>query len=126
MIRLFITDNETKIKEIIAEMLNKLGNTNIYIRKQGEIMEVMEKEDIRGLVSIEDKIIELERSLYDEKKGLLYKAILEAVEKPLIESVLERTEGNQMKAARILGINRNTIRVKIRKLGILADKWKVA
>gem|GEM_PF-298828 len=126
MIRLFITDKETKIKEIIAEMLNKLGNTNIYIRKQGEMMEVMEKDDIRGMVSIEDKVIELERSLYDEKKGLLYKAILEVVEKPLIESVLERTEGNQMKAARILGINRNTIRVKIKKLGILADKWKVA
>jgi DNA-binding protein Fis len=125
MIRLFVTDKEAKIKEIIAGVLNKPGNTNIYIRKQGDMLEVIEEEDIRGMVSIEDKIVELERALYDEKKGLLYKAIMEVVEKPLIESVLERAEGNQMKASRILGINRNTIRVKIKKLGILADKWKV-
>lgn len=106
-------------------MLNKLGNANIYIRKQGEIVEVMEKDDIRGMVSLEEKVVELERALYDEKKGVLYRAIMEVVEKPLIEFALERAEGNQMRAARILGLNRNTIRVKIKKLGILADKWKV-
>ena len=56
---------------------------------------------------------------------MLYKSILEAIEKPLIEHVLERTEGNQLKAARALGINRNTMRAKIKKLGIDIGKWKV-
>ncbi len=63
--------------------------------------------------------------LYNEKNGVLYKSILEVIEKPLIEDILERTEGNQLKAARILGLNRNTIRSKIKRLGINVDKWKV-
>lgn len=69
--------------------------------------------------------IELNDSLYKEKQGILYKYVVETVEKPLIEHVLERTYGNQFKAARILGINRNTIRAKIKKLGIEPDKWKI-
>jgi two-component system nitrogen regulation response regulator GlnG len=50
--------------------------------------------------------------------------MLAVIEKQLIEYVLERTEGNQLKAARILGLNRNTIRSKIKKLEINAEKWK--
>jgi DNA-binding protein Fis len=40
----------------------------------------------------------------------------ERVERPLIRAVLEWTEGNQTKAAQILGIHRNTLRAKIRGL----------
>lgn len=61
----------------------------------------------------------------NKNKGILYKSIIEAVERPLIEHTLEQTYGNQLKAARILGINRNTMRSKIKKLGIDAKKWKV-
>lgn len=74
--------------------------------------------------AFKEKIIELSESFYREKKGMLYRCILEAVEKPLIEDVLERTEGNQLKAARILGMNRNTIRAKIKKLAIDVERWK--
>ena len=58
------------------------------------------------------------------KYGILYKSILAQVEKPLLESILQRTRGNQLETARILGINRNTLRTKIRKLGIGAKVWK--
>ncbi|MDD5730921.1 MAG: helix-turn-helix domain-containing protein [Candidatus Omnitrophica bacterium] len=75
--------------------------------------------------SLKNKVLELENYLYTEKKGVLYKTIVETIEKPLIERALERTEGNQLKAARILGINRNTIRVKIRKLGINPNTYKL-
>lgn len=40
----------------------------------------------------------------------LYKLVLSQVEKPLIEIVLEFTEGNQSKAAKLLGLSRNTLR----------------
>jgi two-component system nitrogen regulation response regulator GlnG len=73
----------------------------------------------------EKKIIELDSALYREKQGVLYKYILETVERPLIEQTLEQTEGNQLEAARILGINRNTIRSKIKKLGINVARWKI-
>jgi two-component system nitrogen regulation response regulator GlnG len=48
----------------------------------------------------------------------LYATFLGAVERPLIELVLERTGGNQVKAAQMLGINRNTLRKKISELGV--------
>jgi two-component system nitrogen regulation response regulator GlnG len=48
----------------------------------------------------------------------LYTAVISAVERPLIELVLERAGGNQVKAADMLGINRNTLRKKITELGI--------
>ena len=69
-------------------------------------------------------VVELEDALYNAKHGVLYKSILEILEKPLIEHILERTAGNQLKAARILGINRNTIRTKIKKLGINPEVYK--
>ncbi len=48
----------------------------------------------------------------------LYHRILPLVEKPLIEMTLKATYGNQLKAAQVLGINRNTLRKKIAELGI--------
>ncbi len=48
----------------------------------------------------------------------LYKRILNEVEFPLISLCLEAARGNQLQAAKILGINRNTLRKKIRELDI--------
>ncbi len=71
------------------------------------------------------RMIELDDSIYKEKHGVLYKYVLEAVERPLIEHALERTYGNQLKAAKVLGINRNTMRAKIKKLQIDPNRWKI-
>jgi Fis family transcriptional regulator, factor for inversion stimulation protein len=48
-----------------------------------------------------------------ENNGHLHQLIMGGIEKPLVEIVLKETEGNQTKAANILGINRNTLRKKI-------------
>ena len=45
----------------------------------------------------------------------LYNKIIKTVEKPLITSCLSITKGNQIKAAEMLGINRNTLRKKLRE-----------
>jgi len=71
------------------------------------------------------KEVSLENSLYNEKKGVLYKAILDEIERPVIEYALERTYGNKLKAARILGINRNTMHAKIKRLAIDVNRWKM-
>ena len=44
----------------------------------------------------------------------LYKLIMNKAEKPLLHQILKRTGGNQVHAAKILGINRNTLRKKIK------------
>jgi two-component system nitrogen regulation response regulator GlnG len=62
------------------------------------------------------------RSLGEATPRDLYAKVLEIVERPLIESVLERTAGNQLRAAEILGINRNTLRKKITDLDIRLSK----
>ena len=48
----------------------------------------------------------------------LYDRIVEQVEAPLIVATLSATRGNQIKAAELLDINRNTLRKKIRDLDI--------
>ena len=48
----------------------------------------------------------------------LHDAIIRRVEKPLLELVLERTKGNQIRASKMLGINRNTLHKKIKELKI--------
>ena len=46
----------------------------------------------------------------------VYDMVVNAVERPMLEVVMLRAEGNQSKAAQWLGINRNTLRKKIREL----------
>ena len=48
----------------------------------------------------------------------LYERVIREIERPLISQALSATAGNQLQAARMLGLNRNTLRKKIRDLGI--------
>jgi len=48
----------------------------------------------------------------------LYERILREMERPLITLTMQAARGNQVKAAEVLGVNRNTLRKKIRELDI--------
>ncbi len=52
----------------------------------------------------------------------LYQCVMKEIEKPLIEVTLSRLNGNQVKVAKLLGINRNTLRRKIKELNISIEK----
>lgn len=53
-----------------------------------------------------------------EPPGDLYQMVLEQVEKPLLNSVLDYSQGNQSRAAQVLGINRGTLRKKLKQYDI--------
>lgn len=55
-------------------------------------------------------------------EGGLYASVMGEVERPLIVMTLRRTGGNQLRAAAILGLNRNTLRKKIRELDIALSR----
>ena len=55
--------------------------------------------------------------------GTVYASAIAAFEKPLIEHALGQTHGNQLRAAKLLGINRNTLRKRIGELEIEPDRF---
>lgn len=52
------------------------------------------------------------------RAGNLFDLVMDEVERPLLEAVLGHTRGNQSKAAEVLGLNRGTLRKKLRKYGL--------
>jgi len=71
---------------------------------------------------IESRLRGFMKNIKALEKFNLYEIVLSEVEKALIMMVMKETGGNQIRAARLLGINRNTLRSKIKKLGIKKDK----
>ena len=49
----------------------------------------------------------------------LYRQVLDEVERPLLEVIMKHTRGNQSKAALCLGLNRATLRTKLKRHGLL-------
>jgi Fis family transcriptional regulator, factor for inversion stimulation protein len=61
----------------------------------------------------------LERYFHGEKPaGELYDMVVHEVERPLLEIVMKHVKSNQCKAAEMLGINRNTLRKKLKLHGL--------
>ena len=75
-----------------------------------------EEISLEGLVDV--KLRSCFTNMDKMESGDVYSMVLGQVERPLIRFVLEKTRGNQVRAADILGINRNTLRKKIQELGI--------
>ncbi|MEN9856375.1 MAG: hypothetical protein RLZZ157_1501 [Pseudomonadota bacterium] len=57
-----------------------------------------------------------------QNMGALHDLVVAAVERPLFELALRETRGNQIKAAEILGLNRNTLRKRLASLEIASGK----
>ncbi len=53
-----------------------------------------------------------------ETPSAIYEMVVGCVEKPLLQVILHEAEGNQTRAAEMLGINRNTLRKKMQVHGI--------
>ncbi|HSE94422.1 MAG TPA: sigma-54 dependent transcriptional regulator [Methylomirabilota bacterium] len=70
---------------------------------------------------VQQKLAECVRGLGARESANLYDLVLGLVERPLLRAVLRETGGNQLRAAALLGINRNTLRKKLRALGLRGE-----
>ena len=67
----------------------------------------------------EDAIEQYFESLNGDRPGDLYDLVIGEVERPLFKAVMDYTHGNQSRAAGILGINRGTLRKKLRSYSLI-------
>jgi two-component system nitrogen regulation response regulator GlnG len=70
---------------------------------------------------LERKMQESVRSARGQAQANLHALMIGVVEKPLLRAVMRETRGNQVRAAQLLGINRNTLRKKLKEHGIDPD-----
>lgn len=91
----------------------------IFEKEREEMMKELSLEEIVDL-----KLNELIRLLQDGEMKDVYEFVVSQVEKPLIKKILMMTGGNQIKAAEILGINRNTLRKKVANFGLEVKELK--
>jgi Fis family transcriptional regulator len=68
--------------------------------------------------NLPDNIDTLLDQYFDDLDGdepnAIYEMVINTVEKPLLLYIMNKTEGNQSKAAKMLGLNRNTLRKKLK------------
>jgi Fis family transcriptional regulator len=67
----------------------------------------------------EDALDQYFAALNGDRPGDLYDLVIGEVERPLFQAVMDFTDGNQSQAAGILGINRGTLRKKLRTYSII-------
>jgi two-component system nitrogen regulation response regulator GlnG len=112
MVEVMIIQGEAH--EAVIKALRKLGY-------KGDLsvanLTIGEEADPKSVAKRAAEALERAYERGDHEDGL-HRFVVQSVERPLIEDALARTGGNQVAAARLLGINRNTLRDKIRRLGI--------
>ena len=99
-------------EEVARELAKADGAPDLATAPLEQVIEERVREFVRRLGS----------ALEDEED--LHALFLRQMEKPLIKVMLEAAGGNQLKAAGILGINRNTLRKKLQELSLLPKKRK--
>ncbi len=111
-------------KEHVAlamKVTERMKNGGIPTLPEEKAMSILSDEELAGKLdsySLES-VVELKISRFLDQVGKyypqnLYALIMKKTEKPLLNQILRRTGGNQVHAARILGINRNTLRKKMK------------
>jgi Fis family transcriptional regulator len=68
----------------------------------------------------EDALDQYFTTLNGDRPGDLYDLVIGEVERPLFKAVMDYTHGNQSQAAGILGLNRGTLRKKLRTYSLLS------
>ncbi|MDD2319811.1 MAG: sigma-54 dependent transcriptional regulator [Geobacteraceae bacterium] len=117
-----VRELENTIKRAVILSSDPLLTVDDFSGLRSHISAPSRNEELSLEALVEMKLRSSLGNLDKMESGDLYGLILQQMERPLIRFVLEKTRGNQVKAADILGINRNTLRKKIQELDIEVKK----
>jgi two-component system nitrogen regulation response regulator GlnG len=104
--------NVRELQNVLQRALLKLNGHRVTGSDLGGLLPAVAATE-RGLGAVVESVLD-----GAEPEQGRYRAALEALEAPLLAAALARTNGNQLRAAELLGMNRNTLRERIRALGL--------
>lgn len=118
--------NVAELKAIARRLVVRVTRSKIEAGDVDEILPVVAArvplEDLAFEEMVKAKLAGLLARIDGYPVHDLYEKVVARVERPLFDLVLAHTGGNQLKAAEILGLNRNTLRKKLSDLGIAQRK----
>jgi two-component system nitrogen regulation response regulator GlnG len=104
--------NVRELQNVIQRALLKLAGTRVGGKDLAGLLPSAAVQE-RGLSGLVESVLDA-----PAPESGRYQAALASVEAPLIAAALARTNGNQLRAAELLGMNRNTLRERMRALGM--------
>lgn len=100
-----VTEAAAKLKHLLGQEDQKTGFSKNH-------------KDVTLEDYVESKFLEFVKAMKVSSARRLHDTLIRAVERPLIKLALQETNGNQIQAAQLLGMNRNTLRKKITEFKI--------
>jgi two-component system nitrogen regulation response regulator GlnG len=114
--------NVAELKSVARRLVLRVPRARVEAGDIDEVLPVVAERVPLEDLSFEDLVKAKLKGLMARIEGYpvddLYEKVLARVERPLFDVVLAHTGGNQVKAAELLGLNRNTLRKKLQELGI--------